>query len=207
MTHALQPADDEDLRDPTPVTDIVDALKKAAEDEDDLTLHEIFDAVGQNSFSATLLVPALLVVTPLSGIPLFSSICGLTIAFISAQMLIRRDHLWMPEFLMRKEVDANKTRKALRRIDGLAAWLDRRTRPRLRFLVTAPLFTWLQVLCLLCGLAMPMLEIVPFSSSVLGLAVAMLATAMLVRDGLFALFGLVAILIVATIPFMAANLL
>ena len=36
---------------------------------------------GESSFLPALMVPSLLVVSPLSGIPLFSSVCGLTIAF------------------------------------------------------------------------------------------------------------------------------
>jgi len=39
---------------------------------------------------------------------------------------------------------------------------------------------------------MPFLEIVPFSSSVLGAAVLLFATSLLIHDGLFALFGMAA---------------
>jgi hypothetical protein len=37
---------------------------------------------------------------------------------------------------------------------------------------------------------MPFLEVVPFSSSILGFAVLLMATGLLARDGLFALLGL-----------------
>ena len=40
---------------------------------------------------------------------------------------------------------------------------------------------------------MPFLELVPFTSSLLGLAVTLLSLALLVRDGLLVLFGLAAV--------------
>jgi hypothetical protein len=44
--------------------------------------------------------------------------------------------------------------------------------------------------CLLCGLAMPFLEVVPFSATSLAVVVSILASALLVRDGLLVAFGL-----------------
>ena len=43
-----------------------------------------------------LMLPALLVVSPLSSIPLFSSACGLIIALISVQMVLHQHKLWLP---------------------------------------------------------------------------------------------------------------
>jgi hypothetical protein len=67
--------------------------------------------------------------------------------------------------------------------------LDRITRHRLRWFVRRPLVLVPQVLCLLCGLAMPVLELVPLTSSILGAAVVCFAIALVAGDGLFALGG------------------
>jgi hypothetical protein len=56
--------------------------------------------------------------------------------------------------------------------------------------VHRPLIFIPQTFCVLSGLMMPFLEFVPFSSSLVGAAVALLAFGMLARDGLFVMLGL-----------------
>ena len=186
----------------TPVTDLVEDLVEQV-GTGKLSVRDVFDTVGQKSLYAVLIVPALLVISPLSGVPLFSSVCGITIAFIAAQMLTNRRHLWLPDILMRQEVAGEQAERAIGNLPALADRLDRYSRPRMQFLVQPAGRTWIQLLCMLCGLVMPMLEIVPFSSSVLGLAVVLMATALLPRDGLYAVFGMILILCAATIPVLA----
>ena len=68
--------------------------------------------------------------------------------------------------------------------------VDRHTHPRLG-LISGPLARrFLGVICLLLGAAMPLLELVPFTSSVAAAAVALLALAMLAQDGLLVLAAL-----------------
>ena len=171
-----------------PVGDIVERLD-ALTSNDRFTLGGVVETFGQKSFLPVMMVPALLVVSPLSGIPLFSSICGLSIAFIAAQMVLGRDHLWLPDFLMRRAVEGKRAHEAVARLKSVARWLDRHARQRARLFTRRPFRKMLQVLCLLCGAAMPFLELVPFSSSILGATVLLMATALLARDGLFALLG------------------
>jgi hypothetical protein len=138
------------------------------------------------------MVPALLVVSPLSGIPLFSSICGLTIAVIAAQMVWPgRDCLWLPGKLTRRHVSGERAREGVARLARVARWLDGHARARWRVLVHRPGRKVVEAACLVSGLAMPFLEVVPFFSSVLGFAVLLMATGLLTKDGLFALAGLV----------------
>lgn len=181
---------DTDLPGPTSVSDILDRVEAASRDETQMSLARVFEALGQASFVPVLMAPALAVVTPLSGVPLFSSICGLTIALISAQMLLHRRHLWLPDFLLRRKVAAKRVREAIDWMRRPARWLDGISRHRLGIFVRRP-FRWItQTACLLCGLAMPLLELVPFTSSILGAAVVLFALGLLARDGLFALIGI-----------------
>ncbi len=157
-------------------------------------LRDLVEGFGRSSFLPVMVVPALLVVSPLSGIPLFSSACGLTIAFIAAQMLWPgRDHLWLPNFLMDRPIDEDKARKALPKIRKAGRWLDRHATGHGRQLMRRPVRIALEALCLLCGVAMPFLEVVPFSSSILGFAVLMFSTALLTRDAMFAGAGLLTV--------------
>lgn len=157
---------------------------------DKTSVREAVESLGHVSYSALILLPALLAITPLSGIPGASSVFGMTIALVSVQMLIGRHHLWLPEWLLRRKVDSGKLRQALGYLRGPAAFVDGHTRQRLLVLIRPPARTILHATCLACGLAMPFLELVPFSSSILGAAVALFATALVVRDGLLAAFGI-----------------
>ncbi|SFB11040.1 Uncharacterized conserved protein [Poseidonocella pacifica] len=171
-----------------PVGEIVERVAEVA-DNGTVRIGDIVEAFGDDSFLPVLIVPALLVVSPLSGIPLFSSICGLSIAFIAGQMVIRRKHLWLPKRLMRAKMKGEKLRNVLDRVRKMARWLDRYASGHLKWLMRRPLRKTLQILIMLCGLAMPFLEIVPFTSSILGAAVLAFTTALLTRDAIFALLG------------------
>jgi hypothetical protein len=180
---------------------IVSRLEEVS-DRDQVPLQDLVESCGAASFVPALMVPALLVVTPLSGIPLISSICGITIALISAQMLWKRDHLWLPGFVMTRQVPGQKLRGAFQRMQSIARFLDRHTRDdRFHQLVGRGGRVVPQALCVIAGGLMPVLELVPFSSSILGTAVLCFSVAMLTRDGLFVVFGLVIMAGLALIPF------
>jgi hypothetical protein len=183
------------------VEDILARLDATAQGER-VTLGDVLAAFGRRSFLPMLMVPALLVLSPLSGIPLFSTVCGLTIALISAQMLWPgRDCLWLPARLTRQRVSGARARRAVARLGRLARWLDRHARGRGGLLVGhRPGRAALELCCLLAGAAMPVLEVVPFSSSVLGLAVLLIATGLLTRDGLFAAAGLAVLVAAPLLP-------
>ena len=170
------------------VVAVVDRLESSASGKT-VTMREAVTALGEASFVPVLLAPALAVVTPMSGIPLFSSICGILIALVSIQMLVNRDHLWLPDWLMRRKVSSDKLKGGIDKMRGIARFLDRITRKRLRFFVARP-FEWItEGACFLCGAVMPLLEFVPFTSSLVGAAVVLFSLSLLARDGLFALLG------------------
>lgn len=155
-----------------------------------ITVGEMAEEIGHSSLPALLALPALAVVTPLSGIPLFSSACGVMICLISGQMLIGRSHVWLPRWLARRRIKAKSVRKAAAALRRAVRWLDRHSKKRLPVLFRQPFLSAIRLVCLICGAVMPLLEIVPFTSSVVGAAVGLLAVAMLTRDGVIALLTL-----------------
>lgn len=148
---------------------------------------DIVQALGRASFTPILLLPALLVVSPLSGVPLVSSFCGICIALISGQMLLGRDHIWLPQWIMSREIDAARFHSAIEKMQRGAGYVDGVAARRMSPLVKPPISKLLQALCLVCGAVMPVMELVPFTSTILGTAVALMAIALLVEDGLLAL--------------------
>ncbi|MEJ6391048.1 exopolysaccharide biosynthesis protein [Gymnodinialimonas ulvae] len=174
---------------PASLPEIIDRVLQAAEVE--LTdIRTILHSFGRASFTPVLLLPAIAVATPLSGIPLFSSLMGIFIAIVSAQMLARRKYLWLPDFILSRQINGAKLTAAFTRIRSVAVWVDTHTAKRFRLLSRRPLVFVPQLICLVSGLMMPLLEFVPFSSSVAGIGVAILALGMLARDGVVIVLGL-----------------
>ncbi|MEC7764387.1 MAG: exopolysaccharide biosynthesis protein [Pseudomonadota bacterium] len=162
-------------------------------DGDEVSVRDVVEAMGRASFAPLLMLPAMIVASPASGIPLLSSICGISIALISFQMIARRDHVWLPDWIMRRHAPKARIRKALDWLCPPALFLDRITQQRVTFLVEPPFLLIPQIICLLAGGVMPLLEFVPFTSSILGIAVSVMAVAMVTRDGLLVIAGLSAI--------------
>ncbi|WP_226779116.1 exopolysaccharide biosynthesis protein [Oceaniglobus trochenteri] len=182
-----------------PVRHIVEQLD-ALSDSEKISVREIIQNFGRTSFLPMLLVPALMLVSPLSGIPLFSTFCGLWIVAVALQRLARRERLWLPGLITRREVSGAALHRAAGRLRWVADWLDRNSRPRLRVLVTPPLSLLAYFMCAVAGLVIPFLELVPFSSSILGLLVALVAVGLLVRDGVYLIVAVGVGAVAASIP-------
>jgi hypothetical protein len=178
------------LHTPASLSGIIDRVLEAAQDEV-ITVQALVQSVGRAGFTPLLLVPALAVATPLSGIPMFSAFMGMLIFLVSFQLLLRRRHLWLPGWILNRQVSGARVRSAFEKLRPPMIWLEHRTTPRFRIFSDWPVIMVPQILCLLSGLMMPLLEFVPFSSSVVGLGVVLLALGMLTRDGILALVALV----------------
>ncbi len=81
------------------LSDILDALEEAG-GEDHVSVRDILDEVGVRSFAPTILVPALILVSPLSGIFGLPTIGAIFIFLITAQKLAGRRHVWRPARIM-----------------------------------------------------------------------------------------------------------
>lgn len=156
-----------------------------------VTVADMVEAIGHHSFLPLILVPALLAATPLSGVPGVSAVCGLTIVAVSLQMLMGFSEVKLPGFLMRRSVKADALRSALDKARPVLGWIDRHTRKRLSPLFHRPVVYIPRVLFVVSGLAMPFLEVIPFSASTVAIGVACLALSMLTRDGALFLLALV----------------
>ncbi|WP_284154737.1 exopolysaccharide biosynthesis protein [Algicella marina] len=165
-----------------------------ATDSNCVSIRRIVQELGDASFAPLLTLPALIVITPASGIPGLSSVCGICILLIAMQMVVQRDHVWLPDWLMRREVPQQRMQQALQLLKRPARRLDSVLRQRLHPLVEPPLAIVPQLMCVVAGAMMPVLELVPFSSSIIGAGVAVLAVGLVARDGLVILCGVIGIL-------------
>ena len=172
-----------------PVQDILERIRGAIAGPS-VGMETLVRAMDPAVQPVMLMLPALMLVSPLSGIPGLSSLGGLTIALVAVQMLLGRPTIWFPAFILRRHLSAERLLRALERLDRPARFIDRRSLPRAGWFFAYPGRPLALSTCIVCGLAMPFLELVPFSATTLALVVTILAAALLVRDGLLAAIGL-----------------
>ncbi|WP_085792626.1 exopolysaccharide biosynthesis protein [Roseivivax jejudonensis] len=178
-----------------PVTSLGELLARIRPEPGDKTVsvQEILEKIGDRSFPAAILVPALILISPVSGIPGTPTIGALVIVTITVQALARRDHLWLPGFLRRRRIGAERLRQGLDFLKKPAAWVDRHSRNRWRMLSRFPFSTGALVAILLTAMTWPALELLPFFTSFGATAVSLFAIGLMIRDGLYIIAGYVTV--------------
>ena len=73
-----------------------------------VSMRAVVEVAGQAALLPALTLLALMIVSPISGVPFFSSISGLVIVLLSAQLLMNKRELWLPDFLMRREIPGKR---------------------------------------------------------------------------------------------------
>ncbi len=169
--------------DPHSVGDILDRLHEIGEDKRLVTVGDLAEAFGSRSYGPFLLVPALIEETPIGSIPGVPTALALIIALFAVQMLIGRKHMWLPEWIKRREIGAEKVKKASDKLRGVARFLDKWFHGRLPQLTRGPAVRVAAAICLLLCLTVPPLELLPWASSLQMAAIAAFGLALLVRDG------------------------
>ncbi|WP_047145739.1 exopolysaccharide biosynthesis protein [Aquamicrobium sp. LC103] len=174
--------------DPASVAALVQRIGRAGSGEH-VSVADIVEEIGDDAFAPLLLVPALILVSPASGIPGLSSLGGLVMALISFQMIAGRKVLWLPAFIRNRTIAKARLQRASAFLEKPARVIDRITRKRLAFLTAWPLRLVPLTICLAAALIIPFFELVPFSATIIGSAISLFALAMVTRDGLLVLFG------------------
>lgn len=168
-----------------PIQTLLARLRTAASGER-VSVRELVAAAGEDSFATLLFVVALIMVTPLSGVPTAPTIGAALIGLIVGQWTIGRSHLWLPEWIATRSVTAPRFCRGLSWADRPAALIDRHTQARLSLLVRRPL----PLIAILTVVATwPFLELLPFFTTICAVGVALLAFGLMARDGLYVLGG------------------
>lgn len=154
-----------------------------------VTVADVLSRVGSRSFPAVILVPAIILVSPISGIPGTPTLGALVIILIAVQALLGRRQLWLPGFLRRRSVSAERMCKAIDWLAKPAGWMDRHSHGRLRLLTSGPMRLFAYAAVVVVAASWPFLELLPFVTSFGAGAVAMVMFGMMTRDGAYVVAG------------------
>ncbi|MFC4727354.1 exopolysaccharide biosynthesis protein [Coralloluteibacterium thermophilus] len=180
-----------DEREPTDLQGMLHKLSTAADHSDDkgVSLEHMLEAVGTRSFGPVLLLPGLIALSPLSGIPGVPSAMAILIFLASGQLLIGRKRFWMPKFLLRRHIGRRRFEQAMRFMETPARWIDKPLHRRLTFLTRGPGLYAVALCCMVIAITMPPMELMPFAATAAGFSVTLFALSLIARDGLIALLG------------------
>jgi hypothetical protein len=174
---------------PHDLEDVLETLCEMGERQDNVSISDIKDSIGQRSFGPFLLIVAVVEISPIGGIPgLPTALAGIAV-FIAAQILFGRTYFWLPEPILKRSVEGDKLKKALDRLKPGARLIDKVIGPRLTWFTRSPFIRFVAALCILLALSVPPLEIVPFASTVPFATIGLFGLALTAKDGLLALIG------------------
>lgn len=166
------------------VGDILNKLEELSGKQERISLGDTVEAMGSRSYGPFLIVPALIEISPIGGIPAVPTFLAALVILFAAQMLLGRRHLWLPGFLARLGVSSRKMLKAIEKLRPLARRMDRWFHNRLPVLTSRPFMRLAAGTSIVLALAVPPLELIPFASTAPMIAIAAFGLALLVRDGL-----------------------
>lgn len=173
------------------VGELLDRIEQAADKQDKTSIGDVLETVGDRSFGPLLLLAGIVMVAPVIGdIPGVPVLMGLLVILTAAQFLFRRKHLWLPQFLLRRAAQPDKIRKGVSWMRPVGRVLDRWSKRRMTALTHGAGFFVIVVACMVIAAATPLMEVVPMSANVAGLAITAFGLALIAGDGLFAVFAI-----------------
>ena len=163
-----------------------DVIEGFGEDERPvLTVGQMLEQFDSRAFGAMLLVFGLLNCLPLP--PGSSTILSLPILLLAPQIAWGSDVPWLPRKLVDHPLKRDDLRGLFRRLTPIVRRMELVTRPRLKILFGPVGERLIGVVCTL--LALVLVLPIPLGNLAPGATVAVLALALLQRDGLLALLG------------------
>ncbi|WP_371153575.1 exopolysaccharide biosynthesis protein [Jannaschia sp. 2305UL9-9] len=167
----------------TKPSEILDTLQGLADDQDDVDVGSILSKLGHRSTGAMLALPAALELTPIGGIPGVPTVLATIVAIFAVQILFGRDCLWLPGFLSRRSVSSDKMSTAVSKMRPAAKWADRHLGQHMLFLIDGVAHNIAALAVLAFCATVPVLELVPFASSIPTSVIVLFGVALLTRDG------------------------
>jgi hypothetical protein len=174
----------------TTLEELLDRLRDTARKVDPVSVSDILATTGRRSFGLLLLVPGIIVLSPLSGIPGLPSMFAIIVLLIAVQLLLRRPYVWLPEWLLRRRVPSHRMKQALHVLRPMARLIDRVIRPRLTQLTRGIALYAVAALCVVIAVTMPPLELIPFANSMAGAVLTTFGVALIGHDGVVVIIAL-----------------
>lgn len=174
-------------RKPLRLSDILQEIADApAAPDERISLGHLIEGFGNRAFGALLFIFAVPVALPIA-IPGISAVLGAPLLFLSWQLMRGREQPWLPQVMRSRSFRRADFAGMLQRVLPSIRRVERLVGPRLIWLTNR---RGEQVIGFLAfALALVLFLPIPFGNSVPALAIAIMALAVLERDGVAAIAG------------------
>lgn len=180
--------------------DLIDKAEKQVGNGKPISIALVQQIAGRRSAGPLLLFPALLAMSPLTVVPGIATLVGLCALIVATQVAFGREDVWLPRWLRRLTLPPKHTAKLLKYLKPIGEKADQVVQKRATFLTSWPLRRIGAAICALIGLLMPITEVVPFTATWCGAAIAAYGLAITARDGFLAMawaFFIAALILIA----------
>lgn len=171
--------------------EMIDQIVDLAKSNDSVRVGDMIEALGHRGFGPLLFVPAMIELTPIGGVPGVPTVLATIIALIAAQIVLGRNHFWLPDILERRTVSAGALTKAADVLQPMATRMDRWFGQRLLKMVKPVMQRVAAGVVIAHCATVPPLELIPFASSIPMLSIALIGLAMMAYDGVLMLVALI----------------
>lgn len=187
LTLAQTAPDPDGERKPRRLSDILQEIADAPTAPDQrISLGQLIEGFGNRAFGALLFIFAVPVALPIA-IPGISAVLGAPLLFLSWQLMRGHEQPWLPDVMRNRSFRRVDFAKMLQRVLPSIRRVERLVGPRLTWLTNRRGEKIVGLLAFV--LAMILFLPIPFGNTVPALAIAILALAVLERDGLAAIAG------------------
>ncbi len=177
-----------DREDSLPLTHLLDDLERTAEART-VSVNDVLTGFGDRAITPFMLILSLLLISPLSGIPGVPTVSALIMITLAVQALIGRRRLWLPGFLLRREISGARLRTGVKWLRKPCAFVDRHSHPRLKLLTVGPMRYLTLLALVVIPMGWPFLEVLPMVTTVGAATVGLMTFGLFIRDGLYVLLG------------------
>ncbi|WP_144631936.1 exopolysaccharide biosynthesis protein [Bordetella genomosp. 13] len=162
---------------------MLDRLERLTCRDCEISVERMLNAIGRTSFAPLILIVGLLIMSPLGHVPGMPSTAAVLVGLSAAQIVMGRCHIWLPAWLLRRQVNRKLLQRAIRFLRPLARASEFVCRARMRWMTGNVGVRTVAGLCLAICVVMPPLEMVPMANSACGAVLALFGLALTTRDG------------------------
>jgi len=151
-------------------------------------VRDITASLGQRSFGFILLIFALPNSLPIIGIPGVSTITGLPMLFVAAQMALGHQRVYLPRWIADSSLATTDFQALIRKVSPWLQRIEKLMTPRITFLTLGNAERWLGGFCVLLAflLALP----IPLGNLLPALGILFIALGLIESDGVCVLVGI-----------------
>lgn len=177
-----------------PSDSIVAALLRLGEGPPDIpvTVEELVASLDSRAFGFVVLLMALPNLTPGPSMPGFSTIFGVPVCIVAAQMALGRSRPWLPHWIGKRAISRGRVARVIGHAIPMVRRIEKLLKPRWPLLTQSIIGRWTGVGCLAAGvlLALP----IPVFSMAPAFALVLLSLGLLARDGIMLILGHAAVI-------------